>query len=148
MYTLFFVYMHFLITLSGLFRRNMFVMLYIFRKIEVCSFQTDKILKFKRGRTRVIRKWTIWSLWKSYSPEIKHFFGNFFLNGWVILLSNKILSENIFNGLFGKIRPKMLIWGIYLLAIPGYNLSQSLIFYDRKIFRQILCSPTIEEYRD
>ena len=42
----------------------------------------------------------------------------------------------------------MLIWGIYLLAIPGYNLSQSLIFYDRKIFRQILRSPTIGEYRD
>ena len=39
---------------------------------------------------------------------------------WVILLSNKILSEIFLKGLFDE---KWLIIGIFFLMISGYNLS-------------------------
>ena len=39
----------------------------------------------------------------------------------------------------------MWILGIFFFAIPGYNLSWKFTFYDKKIVRQILGSPTIWE---
>ena len=72
LHTLFSVYLHSLIRLSGLFRRSMYIMLYIFWKTENCRFQNSQnsIEKCKWARTKVIRKWKIGSLWKSYSLPI------------------------------------------------------------------------------
>ena len=75
------------------------------------------------------------------------FFENLFFNGWVKLLSNKILSENFLNRIIYKNLQKILILSIFFFEIPGYNLSESLIFY-KKNLRQTLGSPTLWEYRD
>lgn len=40
-----------------------------------------------------------------------------------MLLSNKVLSENLFDGLLNEKWPKMLIWDIFPLIIPECDLS-------------------------
>ena len=60
--TNFLVYLHFLITFSGLFRHN-YITLYILWKTEVCSIQIlqNHIEKCKWKRIQTIRVWKIWS---------------------------------------------------------------------------------------
>ena len=62
-----------LIRFSGLFRHNMYIMLYIFWKIEVCSFQNwqNHIENLNEEEHGLIQKWRIWSLWKSHSPPTR-----------------------------------------------------------------------------
>ena len=70
----------FMITFFGFFRNNMYIILYTFCQIEVYSFQNwqNRIEKFKWGKSRIIRKWRIWSLLNNYSPPIVNIFWNFF----------------------------------------------------------------------
>ena len=79
LYTIFWYTCTFLITFSGFFWKNMNLMLYIFWKNEVCSFQNwqNPIQKFKWGRTWVIRKCRIWSLCTSCSPPIINIYRKF-----------------------------------------------------------------------
>ena len=100
LYTLFDVYLHFLITPFYTFSDWL------------------KFLVFKIDKTT----WRIWSFEKElFSSFYKHFLDLFF-NRWVILLF-KNMSESFFNDLLDEKLLKILILCIVFLTILGYNLS-------------------------
>lgn len=90
-------------------------------------------------RTGALRKWRNWGLWKSYFPPTLTCVDFFFFNLGVRLLSDKVLSEKVFNFLLNEKWPKM--------SILRFFHSYSLIYYVRKVFQQILHTPTILKYR-
>lgn len=100
-----------------------FILLYIFRNIEVHSFRSwqNCIKKFKWLKKRMIQKWRIPTPLKTYSSPIINIFWNLFFNGWVILLFYKTFSGNVFNGLLNKNCPKILTLSIGYFPIPRYN---------------------------
>ena len=118
----------FSITFSSLLRDNVYIILCCLWKIKVFSFQNwqNCIEKFESGRTQPIWKWRIWNLWKNIFFLFWTFFSlffiflfSFFCNSKVMLLSKKVLSENVdFDRLLDGKRPKA-----FFHIIPGYNLS-------------------------
>ena len=130
---------------SGLFRGNVYIMLYFFWKIEVYSFQSWKSLigKFKLRRTQVIRKWGICSLWKSYSPYIVHIFGKIIFQWISQLLSNKILSEKILMASFIKNDQKCWFWPFSFSQFLDINCHKIWFFIIEKFFDK---SSSVWEY--
>ena len=102
-YSFFLQNCNFLITFFELYRNIKYIMLSIFRKIEVFFKKNwqNRIKDFKSGRTRAIWKWKILKPLKELFSSCYNRFLIFF-NRWVILF-NKVLWGIFFNGILDEL---------------------------------------------
>ena len=74
------------------------------------------------------------------------FFEIFFCNDTVMLLSIWKLSVNFFNSFVVELWPKMSFLDIFFHLTWGQNWPWNKKYCIKKIYRQLLCSPTIQEH--
>ena len=115
----FIVYLRFWVTFSSLFRNNIYIMIYIFWKIEIFSFQNwqDCIKRFKWGKTRIFGKLRLLILLKSYSPPNMNIFCFFSMDELYYYLT-RFCRKNFFMASLIRNVPKCWYWAFVISQFP------------------------------
>ena len=83
-----------------------------------------------------------------FSSYYKHFSKTHFSMNGSFYYPTKFCQKKFLMASLIRNNQKCWVWVYFFNAIPRYNLSKSLIFLVRKIFREIWSSGTIWKYRD
>lgn len=120
--------------------------------MKLCRFQNLQNHKerFDWRTTWVIQKWRIWGFiyLKICSPIIKIFWKKTFSMNESYYSLARFCRKIFFNSFFYRKWPKTMILGFFFSQSPDKIYHKFLVFYDGKIFCQILGIRNIFKYRE